>query len=276
MWPPAGARNETMKHAIAGKVYLVGAGPGDPMLLTVRADHLMREADVILHDDLVAPAILGLASPRAEINNVGKRCGAKSITQAEINARMIESARRGLRVVRLKSGDPGIFGRLAEEIDALEAADVPFEVVPGITAGAAAAASLGVSLTDRRTSSRVIMVSGHRASKSAATEQIDRKDFARDDATLIIYMPGNNFALLRDELLSADLDPGIPAVLVSRATSPGERRQSTTLGELHKLPRMESPAVLLIGRSLDRSLRRAKATSAARAFDEAEALLSSL
>ena len=200
-----------MKAAVTGKVYLVGAGPGDPGLLAVKADNLIRRADIILHDDLVAVAILALAGPQAEIVNVGKRCGAKKITQAEINAQMVDSARRGLQVVRLKSGDPGIFGRLAEEIDALEAAGVSFEVIPGITAGIAAAAGLGISLTDRRTSSRVIIVSGHRASKNAPLEKPNWKDFAREDATLVIYMPGNNFLTLRDELLDAGLDPGIPA-----------------------------------------------------------------
>lgn len=265
-----------MAGLVTAKVYLVGAGPGDPGLLTVTADRLIREAEVVLHDDLVSEAILALTSPRAEIANVGKRCGAKRITQAEINARMIDAARRGRKVVRLKSGDPGIFGRLAEEVDALEAAGVDFEVVPGITAGAAAAAGLGVSLTDRRTSSRVIIVSGHRASKDATREKVNWKDFARDDATLIIYMPGNNFALLREELLAANLDPAMPALLVSHATSPGERRRATTLGELHILPHMEAPAVLLVGRSLRRALHRLKAGSAARALEEAEALLSSL
>jgi uroporphyrin-III C-methyltransferase len=265
-----------MTTAIRGKVYLVGAGPGDPGLLTVKADQLIRRADIILHDDLVGVAILALAGPQAEVANVGKRCGAKKITQAEINARMIESARRGLQVVRLKSGDPGIFGRLAEEIDALEAAGVPFEVIPGVTAGIAAAAGLGVSLTDRRTSSRVIIVSGHHASKNAPLEKTNWKDFAREDATLVVYMPGNNFLSLRDELLEAGLDPGIPAVIVSHATTPGEQRRSTTLGDLDKLPRVDSPAVLLIGRSLGRAYRRLSAHSPSRAFHEAELLLSSL
>ncbi|HTT19664.1 MAG TPA: SAM-dependent methyltransferase, partial [Candidatus Sulfotelmatobacter sp.] len=114
-----------MTTAINGKVYLVGAGPGDPELLTVKAHALLRAADVIFHDDLVPPAILALASPHAMAVNVGKRYGMKSITQEEINRLMIGSAQRGLRVVRLKSGDPGIFGRLAEERDALEAAGVP-------------------------------------------------------------------------------------------------------------------------------------------------------
>ena len=118
-----------------GKIYLVGAGPGDPELLTVKAHRLIRQAAVVLHDDLVPEAIVSLAGRAAEVVNVGKRCGAKRITQDEINARMIASARLGLSVVRLKSGDPGIFGRLAEEMEALEAAGVPYEVVPGITAG---------------------------------------------------------------------------------------------------------------------------------------------
>ena len=117
--------NRAFAMTVKGKVYLVGAGPGDPDLLTVKAQRLISSADVILHDDLVPAAILALAASRAEIASVGKRFGAKGATQPEINARMIESACRGLAVVRLKGGDPGIFGRLAEEIDALEAAGVP-------------------------------------------------------------------------------------------------------------------------------------------------------
>jgi uroporphyrin-III C-methyltransferase len=265
-----------MSGKLTGKVYLVGAGPGDPDLLTVKAHRLIRRAGVILHDDLVPAAILALAGPKAEATNVGKRCGRKGITQAEINARMIESARRGLEVVRLKSGDPGIFGRLAEEIDALETAGVPFEVVPGITAGIAAAASLGVSLTDRRKSSHVIIVSGHRAPKNAPEEKTDWKSLAREDATLVVYMPGNDFIIVREELLAAGLDPAIPAVIVSHATAPCQQHRSTTLGALNALPRMESPAVLLIGRSLDRAHGRSKSDAASLAFDEAELILSSL
>ena len=146
-----------MKASMHGKVFLVGAGPGDPDLLTVKAHALIRAAQVILHDDLVSAPILALASPHAMVVNVGKRCGTKNITQSEINRLMIASARRGLSVIRLKSGDPGLFGRLAEERDALESAGIPYEIVPGITAALSAAASLGVSLTDRRTSSRIVV-----------------------------------------------------------------------------------------------------------------------
>jgi uroporphyrin-III C-methyltransferase len=259
-----------------GKVYLVGAGPGDPDLLTVKAARLLREAAVILHDDLVPAEILALASPHAEVENVGKRCGAKGITQDEINTRMIEYARRGLDVVRLKSGDPGIFGRLAEEIDALDAAGLAFEVVPGITAGIGAAASLGVSLTDRRTSARVVVVTGYHARKNKPEEKIDWSALAREDASLVIYMPGHNFTALREELLAAGLAPEIPAVIVSRATTADQRHVATTLGNLEKLPRLGSPSILLIGRALERLLRNAEAPDHTMALEEVELLLSSM
>jgi len=265
-----------MSRKLTGTVHLVGAGPGDPDLLTLKAHRLIRRASVILHDDLVPSAILALAGPQAEVVNVGKRCGRKGITQAEINARMIEAARRGLEVVRLKSGDPGIFGRLAEEIDALEAAGVPFEIVPGISAGIAAAASLGVSLTDRRKSSRVVIVSGHSAPKNTPEEKPDWKSLAREDATLVVYMPGNDFTSLREELLAAGLDPATPAVIVSHATAPRQQHRSTTLAALDTLPHMDSPAVLLIGRSLHHAHRRSRSDAVAVAFDEAELILSSL
>ena len=261
--------------AKTGKVHLVGAGPGDPELLTVKALRLIQRADVILHDDLVPAEILALAGPQAEVVNVGKRCGAKRITQEEINAQMIELASRGQVVVRLKSGDPAIFAHLAEEIDALEAAEIPFEVVPGVTAGVAAAATLSASLTDRRSASRVIIVSGHPLSKEGTLEKPDWKGLARDDATLVIYMPGSDFAGLRKDLLAAGLDPATPAVLVSHATTPNQRQRSTILGDLATLPRMESPAVLLIGRSLDAAHRRLNTKDLALVLEEAEAIFSS-
>ncbi len=263
-----------MKELPKGKVYLVGAGPGDPDLLTVKAQRLIARAAVILHDDLVPPAILALAAPQAEVASVGKRYGAKGATQSEINARMIESARRGLEVVRLKGGDPGIFGRLAEEIDALEAAGVSFEIVPGITAGIAAAASLGVSLTDRRKAARVVVVTNHQAASEQGSQSTDWRGLIRDDSTLVIYMPGRDFATLRDELLAAGCAPDMPAVIVSRASTPDQHYRFTTVGQLAKLPRVDSPAVLLIGRSLDRAHRRSSA-EAMLALDEADLILSS-
>ena len=142
-----------MGSAEAGTVYLVGAGPGDPDLLTLKAARLLAEAGVVLHDDLVPQSILDMAGKQALIISVGKRCGRKKITQAAIHDLMIESARRGLSVIRLKSGDPMIFGRAAEEIEALREAEIPFEVVPGVTAASSAAAFVEASLTDRRVSS---------------------------------------------------------------------------------------------------------------------------
>jgi len=254
-----------MKPSMHGKVYLVGAGPGDPDLLTVKANALIRAAEVILHDDLVSAPILALASSHTMVVNVGKRCGAKNITQAEINRLMIASARRGLSVVRLKSGDPGIFGRLAEERDALESAGVPYEIVPGVTAALSAAASLGVSLTDRRTSSRIVVVSAHRAHEPAhepARENdreapTDWRSLAASNSTLVIYMPGRNFAALQQELLDAGLDAELPAAIVSAASTPEQREHCTTLGQLDNVPPMPAPTILLIGRTLEHAARSA-------------------
>jgi uroporphyrin-III C-methyltransferase len=244
-----------MNTPTQGKVYLVGAGPGDPDLLTVKAHALIRAAQVILHDDLVSAPILAIASPHAMVVNVGKRCGTKNITQSEINRLMIASARRGLSVVRLKSGDPGIFGRLAEERDALESAGVPYEIVPGVTAALSAAASLGVSLTDRRTSSRIVVVSAHLAQR--ADERADENEPPTDwrsltanNSTLVIYMPGRNFAGLQQELLDAGLDANTPAAIVSAASAPDQREHCTTLGQLDSAPPMPAPTILLIGRTM--------------------------
>lgn len=239
-----------MKTRVTGKVFLVGAGPGDPQLLTLKAHSLLKSADLILHDDLVPAAIVSLAGPHAMSVNVGKRCGVKNISQAGINRMMISSAQRGLNVVRLKSGDPGIFGRLAEEIDALEAAAVPFEIVPGVTAATGAAAALGVALTDRRKSSRIVILSAHHANERAFEEEPDWTGLARQDATLVIYMPGGRLEKISSELLRAGLPADTPSVVVSRATAPEELAHVSTLAELSGLTGIELPAILLIGRSL--------------------------
>lgn len=257
-----------------GKVYLIGAGPGDPDLLTVKALKLLACADVILHDDLVPAAILALAGARAEIVNVGKRCGAKGATQSEINARMIVASRAGLSVIRLKGGDPSIFGRLAEEIDALESAEVPWEVVPGITAGLAAAAALGASLTDRRKAARVVIVTNHRAAGSEAPTDRDWQSLAREDATLVIYMPGHDFERLHRQLLAAGLPREIPAAVVSRAASADQSVECATLGELSALPKVATPSILLVGWALDSAVRRALAANAPALMAEAEIVLS--
>jgi len=250
-----------------GKVHLVGAGPGDPDLLTVKASALLRSADVVLHDDLVSEAIVALANPRAIVVNVGKRSGAKKITQGEINGLMIASVRRGMNVVRLKSGDPAIFGRLSEELDALEVADVPFEVVPGVTAGLAAAASLSTSLTDRRKGSRILIVSGHHAQENERENKNDWSGLVREDVTLVVYMPGHEFGAFARELLTAGLPAETPSVIVSRATAPDEHRHWTRLGQLEHAPQMKSPTILLIGRSLRRERREINVEDGANAND---------
>src|SRR5271157_5407195 len=154
-----------------GKVYLVGAGPGDPELLTLKALRLLRSAEAVLHDDLVAPEILKLIPSTAQIHNVGKRCGKKKILQGEINFLMIELAALGLRVVRLKSGDPLIFGRAGEEIESLRANNIPFEIVPGVTSALGAAAAAQIPLTHRRASSALVLITAHRASQKQASKK---------------------------------------------------------------------------------------------------------
>lgn len=244
-----------MTASMNGKVFLVGAGPGDPNLLTVKAHALIRSAEVILHDDLVSAPILALANPHAMVVNVGKRCGTKNITQSEINRLMIASARRGLSVVRLKSGDPGLFGRLAEERDALKAAGVPYEIVPGVTAALSAAASLGVSLTDRRTSSRIVVISAHRAHENENELPTDWRSLATNNSALVIYMPGRNLAALRQELLDAGLAADTPAAIVSAASTPQQREHCTTLDHLDSAPPMPAPTILLIGRTVEHASR---------------------
>jgi uroporphyrin-III C-methyltransferase len=230
------------ESAERGKVYLVGAGPGDPDLLTVKALRLIQTADVILHDDLVSKPILELAPPHAVVVNVGKRCGVKSITQDEINELMIGHTRVRRIVVRLKSGDPLIFGRAAEEMAALAEADVPFEVVPGITAAFAAAAAIGCSLTDRNRASNVHFSTGHHAQShnQAPLPEIE-------DATRVVYMPGRDLRLLAEEWLDQGLPPEFPCAVVSHAAQPDQQLHYTTLGALGDAEPALAPSVLIAG-----------------------------
>jgi len=225
-----------------GKVYLVGAGPGDPEMLTVKALRLIETAGVVLHDDLVPQAILDLAAADAERVNVGKRCGTKTITQEEINALMIARAGEGRVVVRLKSGDPLIFGRAGEEMAALAEAGVDFEVVPGITAAFAAAAAVGCSLTGRDSASNVIFSTGHHAQSHnhAPLPELE-------DATRVVYMPGRDLSLLAQEWLSMGLPPELPCAIVSHAAQPDEQVRCTTLGELGGLTPTLAPSLLIAG-----------------------------
>jgi uroporphyrin-III C-methyltransferase len=225
-----------------GRVSLVGAGPGDPDLLTVKAARLIRTADVILHDDLVPRAILDLGPVSAEIVNVGKRCGTKTITQDQINAMMIEHARENRSVVRLKSGDPLLFGRAAEELAALTEAGVAFEVVPGVSAAFAAAAALGRSLTDRACASNVVFSTGHHAQSHNRAALP-----ALEDATRVVYMPGRDLHLLAEEWLQEGLPPDLPCALVSRAAQPDQQVLHTTLGALADTQPTTAPSLLIAG-----------------------------
>jgi uroporphyrin-III C-methyltransferase len=236
------------KVAREGKVYLVGAGPGDPDLLTVKAQRLIQSADVLLHDDLVPEAILDLARPGAEVVNVGKRCGIKNITQEEINALMIEHAQGGRSVVRLKSGDPLIFGRAAEEMSSLKEARVAFEVVPGITAALAAAAAIPCSLTDRASASNVIFSTGHHAQSHNLSPMPEL-----EDATRVVYMPGRDLSLLALEWLQEGLPPDFPCAIVSHAAQPDQQVVHTTLAELGDAKPALAPSLLLAGWALRKS-----------------------
>ena len=237
----SGARHASAKP---GTVYLVGAGPGDPDLLTVKAARLIESAGVILHDDLVPQAILSLA-PHAEVDNVGKRCGTKSITQEEINELMVQHAQAGRSVVRLKSGDPLLFGRAAEEMSALGEAGVPFEVVPGITSALAAAAAIPASLTDRHCASNVIFSTGHHAQSHN-----DAALPAKEDATRVVYMPGRDLTLLAEEWKAEGLPAELPCVLVSCAGQPDQEVISITLGALSASKPLRAPSLLLAGWAL--------------------------
>jgi uroporphyrin-III C-methyltransferase len=227
-----------------GKVFLVGAGPGDPELLTVKAQRLLQTADAVLHDELVSPEILKLIPSTAQVHNVGKRCGVKKISQEEINFLMVGLADSGMQVVRLKSGDPMIFGRAGEEIEALRKANVPFEIVAGVTSALGAAAAAQIPLTHRHEASAVVFITAHQASNSEAA---DWSRLASSGATLVIYMPGHHYANLAAKLTSAGLASDTPCAIVSRATAPDQRGFLTNLGQLQHSPRLAAPTLLVVG-----------------------------
>ncbi len=235
-------------QAQKGFVYLVGAGPGDPELLTLKAARLLASADVVLHDDLVPEAVVAHAREGAWILNVGKRCGRKSVTQTEIQAMMLDFAQRDLSVVRLKSGDPLVFGRAGEEIDALRAAGIPFEIVPGITAAFAAAAALGCSLTDRRAASNILFSSGHHAHAILPRTPAVEPDV--NDATRVVYMPGRDFKQLAADWRASGLDDDLPCVVISRAALPDQQVRCTRLAELGDVEPGPAPTLLLAGWAL--------------------------
>ena len=237
-----------------GKVYLVGAGPGDPELLTLKALRLLRTAEAVLHDDLVAPEILKLIPSTVQIHNVGKRCGTKKIRQGEINGLMVALAASGLRVVRLKGGDPLIFGRAGEEIEALRARNIPFEIVPGVTSALGAAAAAQIPLTHRRASSALVLITADLASEDRDSEkdasEKDGTDWSKlvaSGATLVIYMPGRNHSDIARRLMASGLAAETPCAVISRATTRHQRTHRTTVLALHRAPQLAAPTVLVVG-----------------------------
>ena len=233
-----------------GKVTLVGAGPGDPELLTLKALKAIRAATVLLVDDLVSPEIVAYASPTARIVHVGKRGGCKSTPQAFIERLMIMAAREGEDVVRLKGGHPFIFGRGGEEVEHLNAAGVQVEIVNGITSGLAAVTSLGVPLTHREHAHGVVFVTGHAQTGSQGTDWRALAATARDaKLTLVIYMGVSGAARIQDELLSG-LPAATPVAIIQHASLPNQRHAVTTLGELEATIAREhlaSPSVIVVG-----------------------------
>jgi uroporphyrin-III C-methyltransferase/precorrin-2 dehydrogenase/sirohydrochlorin ferrochelatase len=237
------------RHAAdeGGEVFLVGAGPGDPELLTLKALRILGQADVVLHDDLLTPEILELIPAGARVECVGKRHNERQVTQEEINRRLCAYAKAGLKVVRLKGGDGAVFGRASEEMDALRAAGLRFSIIPGVTAASGAAAAAGVSLTDRRLGSALIFLTAQRCKGNPPPNW---KAVAELGGAVAIYMPGGHEAQLATELMEGGLDPATPCMVVSRATRPDEQVVETTVGELPAMMTLPSPSLLLIGVSV--------------------------
>src|SRR2546423_5183711 len=207
---------------MAGVVYLVGAGPGDPGLMTRRALELIAEADAILYDRLIPPGALDGARPEAELRYVGKQPGRPALPQDEINALLVELARDGGKVVRLKGGDPFVFGRGGEEAEALARAGMPFEVVPGVTAGVAASAYAGIPVTHRDAASAVAFVTGHE--DPAKTESaLDWQALASFPGTLVLYMAVRQLPAITERLHAAGRDGDEPAAGVAGGTLPEQR-----------------------------------------------------
>ena len=225
-----------MNSGAIGKVYLVGAGPGDPELLTLKALRVLREADVVLHDDLIGERILALIPATVVTASVGKRCGMPRVTQEEINALMVAYARAGRTVVRLKSGDPLLFGRAGEELEALRAAGVEAEIVPGISVAFAAAAALETSLTDRRTAARVVFSTGHRAPNAV-----------EEGTTHVVYMPGSDYVAVAKRLLREGFTPATPCAVVSAVSLESQTVLRSTVGNLPELGPLPAPSILLVG-----------------------------
>jgi uroporphyrin-III C-methyltransferase len=236
------------EHTVPGTVYIVGAGPGDPGLLTLKGLRYLQEADAILYDDLLDRRLLDLVPPDCERVDVGKRGGRHSAPQDQINAELVNRARRGEVVVRLKGGDPFVFGRGGEEAEALRAAGVAVEVVPGITSAVAGPAAAGIPVTMRGHASGFTVVTGHE--DPDAERHLDWDALARLGTTLVVLMGASRAAAIAERLLDAGMDPTTPVAAVQSATTVAQRTLRTRLADLAD-PELDlsvvAPAVLVIG-----------------------------
>ncbi|MFT3729842.1 MAG: uroporphyrinogen-III C-methyltransferase [Hyphomicrobium sp.] len=270
--PPAVETKAAAKaDSVSGSVVLVGAGPGDPELLTIKALKALQSADAVLFDDLVAKPILDFVRPGARMIDVGKRGYRKSCKQPDINAMMVSLAREGLKVVRLKSGDPLIFGRAGEEIEACRDAGVPISVIPGVTSAQGAAASLKVSLTNRDHARRLQFITAHDR-RGHLPSDIDWSAVADGAATTVIYMPKRTLAELTEVALVHGLDPKTPTIAVANATRPDERVFVSTVGAIAtelEAAHPDGPVLVMVGEAL----RYATVRDAA---EQAEAVLAAL
>ena len=224
-------------------VHLVGAGPGDPELLTVRAARLVAAADVIVHDRLADASILSLAKPGAEFIDVGKRPGAPT-PQENINALLVHLGSQGIEVVRLKGGDPFVFGRGGEEAEALRAAEVPYTIVPGITSSVAVPAAAGIPVTHRGVSVGFTVVTGHR--ESGGAEEVAWEALAKTGTTIVVLMGVAYRASIAARLIAGGLDPSTPVAAIRWGTTPEQHTTRTTLGLLGSAE-LEAPCTIVIG-----------------------------
>lgn len=237
----------TRGDARAGTVYLVGAGPGDPELLTLRALRLISRADVLIYDQLVSAEILELANPLAERIYAGKQRGNHAVPQEDLNQMLVRLGKTGRRIVRLKGGDPYTFGRGGEEVETLRENGVPFEVVPGVTAAAGVAAYAGIPLTHRNHAQACVFVTGHLKDGSM---NLDWPGLARRRQTVVIYMGLHGLAYLCEQLIAHGLPPDWPAAIVQQGTTPKQRTVAGTLASLPELAEqaaLKPPTLIIVG-----------------------------
>ena len=234
---------------ISGKVFLIGAGPGDPELLTLKAARILQSAEIVLHDSLASAEVLALIPAAAQRVDVGKRRGFRLLSQDEINSLLVASAREHKVVVRLKGGDPMLFGRAAEEIQALRAAHIDFEIVPGISAAFGAAAGAQISLTDRRLASHVLLTTYSRAPEAHVLPLMG----ITSETTVVVYMPGPDYSVVSHWLLESGISAETPCLVISKASQREQSMQATTLSGLAAFPPLPAPALLLVGRVVAQS-----------------------